>query len=60
MRAASTNAASHFHSDSLLYYLFCAFLETKKMNNDERQVFWLVADANVFPKKYSDLYVCIV
>lgn len=22
-----------------LYNLFCAFLETKKMNNDERQVF---------------------
>ena len=30
MHAASTNTASHFHSDSFLYYLFCAFLETKK------------------------------
>gem|GEM_PF-1356192 len=39
MRAASTNTASHFYSDSFIYYLFCAFLETKKINNDERQVF---------------------
>jgi hypothetical protein len=30
MHAAFTNTASQFHSDSFLYYLFCAFLETKK------------------------------